>query len=186
MTKQKVKTGKVLLAEPFMLDNNFKRAAVLVCDYAKDEGTVGFIINKPLDMRVDDLIVDFPEFDAEVFFGGPVQTDTIHYLHNVGELLDESTKIVDGLYWGGDFEKLKFLITQGLIEPKNIRFFVGYTGWSEGQLEEELKLGSWVISDMYANYLFKSPPDYLWQEIMEKIGDPYSVIAQMPDGVSWN
>src|SRR5690606_33036284 len=117
-----------------MLDNNFKRSAVLVCDYVKAEGTVGFILNKPLDMRVDDLVADFPEFDAEVFFGGPVQTDTIHYLHNVGELLDESTKIVDGVYWGGDFDKLKFLISQGLIEPKNIRFFVGYSGWSEGQL----------------------------------------------------
>lgn len=185
MAETDIKSGRVLLAEPFMQDMNFKRSAVLLCEH-NEEGSLGFILNKRLEMRVDELIADFPEFEAEVYFGGPVQTDTIHYVHNVGDLLEESTKVGEGVYWGGDFEKLKFLITSQLIKPGNIRFFVGYSGWSEGQLQDELTIGSWVVADMDSNYLFKSKPEELWQQIMENKGDAYSVIAQMPDAVNWN
>lgn len=185
MVREEVKSGKILLAEPFMLDPNFKRSAVLLCEHS-DEGSVGFIMNKPLNMRIDELIEEFPEFDAEVFFGGPVQTDTIHYVHNVGELLEESIKVVDGVYWGGDFEKLKFLISSQLILPQNIRFFLGYSGWTEGQLLDEMVYGSWVLADMDANYLFNSKPDLLWQQVMYNKGNAYTVIAQMPDNYTWN
>ena len=136
MTKREIKTGSVLLAEPFMFDSNFKRSAILLCEH-NEEGSIGFILNKELDMQVDELIADFPSFDGKVFFGGPVQTDTIHYIHNVGNLLEDSVKVVPGVYWGGDFEKLKFLIQSDMIKPHNIRFFVGYSGWSDGQLGDE-------------------------------------------------
>jgi putative transcriptional regulator len=185
MTKVKIKSGKVLLSEPFMLDPNFKRSAVLLCEHS-EEGTIGFILNKRLDMRVDELITDFPEFNVSVFFGGPVQTDTIHYVHNVGDLLEDSRKVTDGVWWGGNFEKLKFLITSQLITPANIRFFVGYAGWSEGQLPDEMNFGSWVVADMHPNYIFKSRPEQLWQQIMSNKGDTYTVIATMPDAVTWN
>lgn len=185
MIGEDIKQGDILLAEPFMLDPNFKRSAVLLCEHGP-EGTVGFILNKPLNMRIDELVDGFPEFDSEVLFGGPVQTDTIHYIHNVGSLLEDSREVIDGVYWGGDFEKLKFLISSKLIQPNNIRFFVGYSGWSEGQLIDEMGYGSWVLAEMHANYLFKSSPQDLWQQVMENKGDTFSVIAQLPDGLSWN
>ncbi|RMF28442.1 MAG: YqgE/AlgH family protein [Bacteroidetes bacterium] len=185
MAKAKIRSGQVLLAEPFMLDPNFKRSAVLLCEHGP-EGSIGFIFNKRLDMRVDSLINDFPEFNSRVFFGGPVQTDTIHYLHNVGDLLEGSIQVAEGVWWGGDFQKLKFLIDSQLVLPKNIRFFVGYSGWSEGQLESELEWGSWVMADMDPNYLFKSRPEQLWSQIMRNKGSTYTVIAQMPDAVTWN
>ncbi|MBR9920585.1 MAG: YqgE/AlgH family protein [Bacteroidetes bacterium] len=180
-----VKGGNVLLSEPFMLDSNFKRAAILLCEH-NPEGSLGFIMNKPLNMRIDDLIADFPEFEAEVFFGGPVQTDTIHYVHNLGDLLDDSVQVSKGIYWGGDFEKLKFLISNKLVKPYSIRFFVGYSGWSEGQLIDEMDYGSWVMADMHPNYIFKSKPAELWKLIMENKGNAYTVIAQMPDGINYN
>ena len=186
MESTRVKSGQILIAEPFMWDSNFKRSVVLLCDHSSEEGSLGFILNKPLDMRIDQLVADFPEFDAPVFFGGPVQTDTVHYVHSVGDLLDGSTLISKGVYWGGEFEKLKALIRSQLIEPKDIRFFVGYSGWSEGQLLDELAEGSWVIAEMHANYLFKADPDELWKEVMAHQGAAYSVIAQMPDYVNWN
>lgn len=185
MVENDVKTGKVLVAEPFMLDPNFRRTAVLVCEH-NAEGSVGFIMNKPLKMRIDELVEDFPEFDAEVFFGGPVQTDTIHYIHNVGELLEESIKVAKGVFWGGDFEKLKFLVSSNLILPKNIRFFVGYSGWTEGQLKDEMAYGSWVMANMHPNYLFKAKPDKLWKQVMYNKGEAYTVIAQMSEGVNLN
>ena len=181
-----LKIGAILLAEPFMLDPNFKRAAVFMCDHGKD-GSIGFVINRPLNHRINSSLEDFPDFEAEVFFGGPVEPETtLHYLHNVGDLLEGSIKVSNGVYWGGDFEKLKFLISSELINPNNIRFFLGYTGWGEGQLEEEMSTGSWVIADADANYLFKMEPTQLWQEIMEKKGSIYTVIAQMPDSANWN
>ena len=184
--KNKVTIGKILLAEPFMVDSNFKRSVVLICDHTQDDGTVGFILNKNLGLPITELILEFPDFDSLVYYGGPVQTDSIHYIHNVGDLLENSTKIVDGVWWGGDFEKLKFLIASKLIHPKNIRFFVGYSGWSPGQLTNEMEYNSWVLSEMYANYLFKSEPDSLWQKVMKNKGDRFEVIADMPDGVNWN
>jgi len=185
MTYSNARKGKVLLAEPFSLDSNFKRSAVVLTEH-DEEGSVGFIINKPLQIKVEELLSDFPEFEAKVYFGGPVATDSIHYLHNVGDLLDDSVKVRRGIYWGGDFDKLKFLIDSKLILPKNIRFYVGYSGWSSGQLKEELTYGSWVLADMHANYLFKAKPEALWETIMTNKGNAYSVIAQMPDNPNWN
>ena len=180
-----VKSGDVLLSEPFMWDNNFKRAAILLCEHTQD-GTLGFILNKPLNMRIDELIGDFPDCEAEVYFGGPVQTDTIHYVHNVGDLLEDSTKVVDGVYWGGSYSKLKFLIENGLIKPENIRFFVGYSGWSSGQLNEELETGSWIVTEMFANYLFRLDAQQLWSKMMYDKGNTFTVIAQMPEGTDCN
>ncbi|MEO1258012.1 MAG: YqgE/AlgH family protein [Bacteroidota bacterium] len=185
MINRPARIGDVLLSEPFMLDSNFKRSAVLLCEHGED-GSIGFILNKKLDMRVDELIADFPEFDAPVYFGGPVQTDTIHYVHNMGELLEDSHEVSKGVWWGGSFEKLKFLISSELVTPKNIRFFVGYSGWSNGQLVEEMELSSWVIADMHPNYLFKSKPTQLWEQIMSNKGDAYTVIATLPDGATYN
>ena len=99
---------------------------MLVADHNEEEGTVGFIINKPLSVKINELVEDFPEIEGLAYYGGPVATNTIHYIHNVGLLLDGSTEIGPGVYWGGEFEKLKFLITHEMIKGENIRFFVGY------------------------------------------------------------
>ena len=180
-----IQSGHLLLAEPFMLDPYFRRAAVLLCEH-HDQGTLGFILNKNIDMSINDLMSDFPNMDAEVYYGGPVQTDTLHYVHNVGELLDDSVKIGEGMWWGGDFEKLKFLVTSDLIKPENIRFFVGYSGWSAGQLTDELESGSWVVANSDANYIFRTKPAALWSTAMHNKGNLFEVLADMPEDISWN
>jgi putative transcriptional regulator len=180
-----VKTGQVLLAEPFMLDPYFKRAVVLLCEH-HDQGSLGFILNKHIDMPISDLVADFPVFDGPVFYGGPVHTDTLHYIHNVGDLLEDSVKVADGVWWGGDFENLKFLISSQLIGPQNIRFFIGYSGWSSGQLEDEMEIGSWVTAPMDANYLFKTEPENLWSQVMYNKGDLFEIISDLPEQIIWN
>jgi putative transcriptional regulator len=179
-TFKDVKTGKLMVAEPFMLDPHFRRSVVLLTEHSP-EGSVGFIINKMLDMKLNDIITELPEFNAPLFYGGPVQTDSIHYLHNVGELLDGSTRLSSGVYWGGDWDQLKFLIESKLIEPKHIRFFIGYSGWGETQLRDEFKEGSWIVSDMHANYLFNAQPNTLWRTILQHKGNAFSIIADMQD-----
>lgn len=179
------KTGTLLLAEPFMLDPNFKRSAVLLVEHGA-EGSVGFVLNRQTEIRVDEVIQDFPEIDAKIYYGGPVGTDTIHYLHCKQDLLEGSDEVCPGVYWGGDFERLKFFIRQQLIQPQDIRFFLGYSGWSEDQLTEELESGSWVTAPMFANYLFKSQPENLWSQVMNNKGSAFSVIAQMGEEPHYN
>lgn len=182
-----IKSGNILIAEPFMLDTNFKRAVICLCDHSEQEGSVGFILNRRMNLKLSELIPDIEnEEEYNVFYGGPVATDTIHYIHNVGDLLEDSIKVSRGIYWGGNFEKLKFLINSGLIKPNNIRFYLGYSGWSAGQLQEELESGSWLISQVDPNYVFKSVSALLWKQTLSNKGDLYSVIAQMPSTISLN
>ncbi|MCO6460622.1 MAG: YqgE/AlgH family protein [Saprospiraceae bacterium] len=186
MLKDKeVKQGDILLAEPFMADSYFIKAAILVTDY-HPTGTVGFILNKPINMKVNDLLLNFPEFDGDVFFGGPVGTDTIHFLHNLGDLLEGSRLVANGVYWGGNFDKLKFLIKSGLVQPNQIRFYVGYSGWSPGQLEEEINNSSWVISHNDPNYVFKSPSDQLWKQVLMNKGEIYAILSELPENTNYN
>ncbi len=185
MVKNEVAGGKMLLAEPFMIDPNFKRSAVLLCEHSR-EGSLGFILNKQLNTRIDELLNEFPEFPVNIFFGGPVQTDTIHFIHRAGELLEGSVPIGNGLYLGGEFEQLKFLISSQLLTEKDIRFFLGYSGWSEGQLSEETNYGSWIVTDMDPNYLFNMPPESLWPTAMYNKGDAYAVMSELPENMIWN
>ena len=173
--------SSILLAQPFMLDPNFKRAVVLIAEHSEEEGSIGFILNKPFEININDLIPDFPKIESGVFLGGPVANETLHFIHDVGQLLDESNKISSGVYWGGDFEKLKFLIQSKLVQPHNIRFFLGYSGWSSGQLEDEMEYGSWILAEMDPNYAFKSKYNSLWNQVMKNKGGQYSVIAEMPE-----
>jgi putative transcriptional regulator len=184
-SKVEINRGTILLAEPFMLDPGFRRSVVLLCDHSP-EGTVGFILNKPLDMEVSGLIRDFPEYSSGVFYGGPVATDTLHYLHTIGHILDESIEIGNGVFWGGNFKQLKALIAQEMVTPETLRFFVGYSGWSGGQLLDELDYGSWITAKMDINYLFNSEYTSLWNTILKHKGDNFSIIAEMPESTSWN
>jgi putative transcriptional regulator len=169
-TFSQLKTGKLIIAEPFMLDPHFRRSVVLLTEHRED-GTVGFIMNKMLDARLNDVVADFPKFDAPLF-----------YLHNVGELLEGSTRISSGVYWGGNWQNLKFLIDAKLIEPKHIRFFIGYSSWAEGQLREEMQdYKSWLVGDMHANYLFHAQPKTLWRTVLQHKGNAFSIIADMPE-----
>src|SRR3954464_13038426 len=101
--------GRILISEPFLLVSYFKRAVILLGEHS-EEGTVGFILNKPTDLKLNDALEDFPPFDAQLYFGGPVQTDTIHFLHTLGPKLEGCKEILPGIFWGGDLETLKLLI----------------------------------------------------------------------------
>lgn len=180
-----IHAGNIMIVEPFMLDPHFKRAVVLICEH-HDLGTTGLLLNKPIEVYIHKIVPGFPESKAQVYIGGPVEVDSLHFLHNVGDMLDDSLEISKGIYWGGDFEKLQFLMETGVIKDNNIKFFLGYTGWSEGQLEEELKEQTWIIDQMDPNYLFKIKPIVLWQTVLHNKGDRFTVIAQIPDTESLN
>ena len=181
-----VDKSKLLVSDPYLYDQNFRRSVVLLAEHSIQKGTVGFILNKPLKIPVDSLLSDFPDFTSHVYYGGPVNTERIHFIHTAGDILDGSIPITDGLYWGGDYSKLKFLVQSKLITEKNIRFFIGYSGWDYQQLKSEMEVGSWLVAKGDVNYIFNSKTSGLWKSVLENMGDRYAVIAQMPDQIVLN
>jgi putative transcriptional regulator len=179
------KQGRVLISEPFLNDTYFKRSVVLLTEHSS-EGSIGFVLNKPVDLSVNDVLSDFPEIDTEVSIGGPVNTNTIHYIHTLGDTIPNSVKVLKDLYWGGDFEVVKDMIAAGRIKGSEIRFFLGYAGWSPNQLENELSENAWLVSEMKAEQIMCSPGDDLWKKILEKSGDKYKTWVNFPENPSLN
>ncbi len=177
--KNQLSKGILLVAEPFMLDPNFRRGVILLCDHQND-GSFGFILNKPIEMNINDLLSSFPDFESEVYYGGPVQTDTIHYLHTKGDLLPNSIEVLQGIWWGGDFEVLKKEVSDGKIKQEDIRFFVGYSGWSEGQLDEEQQYPSWLTATASHEFIFTDDWKNLWRDVLHQEGGRYAIIGSMP------
>ncbi len=163
-----------------MLDPNFKRAAIALVDH-HDEGTVGFVLNSTTDAKVSTLLQGFPAFEGLVHLGGPVQQDTLHFIHTLGKLIDGAHHIDNELFWGGSFEQLTDLITEGIADPSNVRFYLGYSGWSPGQLLEECEEGTWVFADLTPELVFNTSHDQVWPKAMQRLGDTFAVISEMDE-----
>lgn len=176
----KVKAGRILLAEPLMMDPYFRRAVVYVAE-CNDKGAFGLIINKPIPMFLNEAVANAPKLDTKLGLGGPVENQTLHYLHRKGDLVPHSLEVADGIFWGGDFETVKKLIAKGDMGPNDIRMFVGYAGWSEGQMAEEMERKSWVVAPGGQELVFDTPRESLWQTIMQRMGAPYSYMVNLPE-----
>lgn len=179
------KQGRVLISEPFLNDTYFRRSVVLLTEHTK-EGSVGFVLNKPVDLSVNDVLADFPSIDAEISIGGPVNTNTVHYIHTIGSDIPNAVKVLDDLYWGGDFEAVKEMIISGRLRGHEIRFFLGYAGWSPNQLDNELSENAWLVSEMNAAQIMKGPDNNLWREILKKSGDKYKTWVNFPENPGLN
>ena len=182
----KPKKGDLLIAEPSIIgDIAFNRSIVLLADHNK-EGSIGFILNKPLEYTINDLI---PEIEAEfkVYNGGPVEQDNLYFIHKVPDLIPNSIEISLGIYWGGDFNKVAELIAQKKLSEKNIRFFLGYSGWEANQLDEELKSNSWVVTEnIYKKGIIEKDYEAFWKEKMLEFGGEYSIWSNAPENPSLN
>lgn len=177
--------GRILIAEPFLPGSYFSRSVVFLVAYS-NKGTVGFILNKEIEFELRDVFPDFPDFEARVFLGGPVSTDSIYYIHKLGKKLPGSINVLGDLYWGGDFEALKMQIAAGKVQPDEIHFFLGYSGWDEGQLEDELKGDSWLVTDVDEASVMREFHDESWTEFAKKAGSRYSIWEHFPEDPNYN
>ncbi len=181
MTTEKLEKGQLLIAEPSIIgDLSFNRSVILLADH-NHEGSVGFILNKPLDYTISDLI---PEIEAsfKIYNGGPVEQDNLYFIHTIPELITGSIEISNGIFWGGDFELTRSLINEGKINKENIRFFLGYTGWSANQLEGELKENSWIMSkNIYKSTILSKSSSQFWKEKIIELGGDYLIWSNAPE-----
>lgn len=178
------KRGRIIISEPFLPGNYFSRSTILLVEHS-DKGAIGFILNKPVETAVKDLFKDFPDFGAEVYVGGPVGNESIYYIHTLGDKLHGSIHVKDNLYWGGDFDHLKALIGAGLVELNQVRFFIGYSGWSEGQLEKEIIENSWLVTDAPVEAIMNSDEDF-WIDSVKNAGGHYELWQNFPEDPTLN
>lgn len=171
--------GILLIAEPFLKDPNFLRTVVLLCNH-NDQGSFGFVLNKPFEQTLDNLLENFDGFTLPVYYGGPVQTDTIHFLHQYPDLIPDGVKIGTDIYWGGNFETVAALIKSNSINLNKIKFFIGYSGWSADQLTSELDEKSWLTVPATKNLIFNTIATEVWKKSLQHLGGEYEIFINYP------
>lgn len=178
--------GSLLLSEPFMLDPNFKRSVVFLTEHT-EIGSIGYMLNQKSEFLLKDVLPDFENAFFPVYVGGPVGSDTLHFLHTCYDRMNSGTEISRGIYWGGNFETLQVLLAEQMIKAEEIKFFAGYSGWGEGQLNEELSQNSWLVTNTYdAKTVFVQDEENLWKEVLKGLGPKYAHIANFPEDPMWN
>ncbi len=174
-----ISAGKLLIADPFLKDPNFKRSVVFICEH-KDEGSFGFVLNRPHDQLLGELLQGFESSTFPVYYGGPVQLDTLHFLHQCPDLIPGGVEVTDGIYWGGEFEAVLDMLKLNKLNNSNIRFFIGYSGWSQGQLEEEMNIKSWITTDATQPLIFPKNVNETWKEALKQLGGDYVQLINYP------
>lgn len=186
MFSEEPQKGKLLIAEPTLTgDMSFNRSVILLAEH-NDEGSVGFILNKPLDYDISELVSEI-KVSLQVFNGGPVEQDNLYFIHKVPHLIEDSIEISDGIYWGGDFESIVDLLNHNIIDDADIRFFLGYSGWASLQLSQELHSKSWVVvPNAYQSDIIQKSSDAFWKEKMLELGGEYLIWSNAPENPNLN
>jgi putative transcriptional regulator len=177
--KIKPEKGRLLISEPFLPDPNFERTVVLLCDH-NEEGSFGFVLNKPSILKLSEVMESIHNMDEILYVGGPVQQDSLHFIHR-NITLDNAVEIGEGISWGGSFESLVLMAGTKQLSPSDIRFFLGYSGWGPGQLEAELEDDSWIVCDRVTNdLLFDTEPQLMWKKALDNLGGRFSMYSNYP------
>jgi len=177
--------GKILISEPFLPDTFFNRSIVYLTDHTP-QGSVGFVLNKKLDLKISSAIEGFNGWHENLNMGGPVAPDTLHYLHSQGDLIPKSVHVSGDIFWGGDIDIIRELIKTGKLQQSQIRFFLGYSGWSAGQLERELSENSWVITSVNSEIIMNNRGDDTWKNVLRSFKNKYRIWADFPDSPEMN
>lgn len=177
--------GNMLIAEPFLKDPNFSRTVVILCEYLP-EGSVGFVLSRTLESTLAELLPDLTKLPIPVHYGGPVQQDTLHFLHRKPELIKGGMPLNQDVHWGGDFSEAIDLLHKGLLNESDIRFFLGYSGWSAGQLDKELGEHTWLICPGTTELIFHPSPTQIWKDALLHMGGEYRQLIHYPSDPQLN
>ena len=177
--------GSLLISAPMMEDPNFRRSVVLICEH-NEKGSFGLTLNRPIDATLSDVLEGIYAFDPSLHLGGPVQRDTLHFVHRAGERIPGGIDLPGSVTWGGTFDAVQEMARAGDLSDDDIRFFLGYSGWSPGQLEDELDEEAWIVAPGGAHVLFEESPDELWRAVLRRLGGEYALLSTFPDDPRMN
>lgn len=182
-----LKKGSFLIASPELEPSIFSRSIILLCEHT-DSGSFGLIINKPLHVEIPEDIVDPNQVsnpNIGIRAGGPIQPNQMMLLHSSPDLGQATTlQVCDHVYLGGDLEFLQESI--GKSSGPSILICFGYVGWGPTILEKEYLNGAWILSKADQNYVFHTPPDKLWQQVLRDMGGKYTTLSMIPEDLNLN
>jgi len=171
--------GKLLIADPFLKDPNFMRTVVFICEH-QQEGSLGFVLNRKYKHNIGELISNLEGCEFPVYYGGPVQLDTVHFLHRCPELIPGGIEVINGIYWGGEFDDVIACIHNNALQQAMIRFYIGYSGWGESQLEGEMKEKTWLTTDANKKLVFHGDTNSIWPDALKQMGNEYAQLINYP------
>jgi putative transcriptional regulator len=173
--------GIFLVASPGLRDPNFRQTVVLLCEHG-DEGALGVVVNRPTAMLLSEAVPQIPVLEGQrhaLFSGGPVQPNQIMILSRLNQEPVDQHHVFDGVYLGGDLGVLERVLT-AQSGTDAFRAYVGYAGWGPGQLENEMKTGSWITLPADTAVVFDKDPARIWSDVMRSLGGRYAIYADMP------
>jgi len=174
-----IAAGKILIADPFLRDPNFMRSVIFLCEH-QPEGSFGFVLSRTYPTPIGELIEGLEGCKFPVYYGGPVQTDTLHFLHRSPGLITGGVEVANGIYWGGEFSDVVQLIQQNKLSLINIRFFIGYSGWGGGQLESEMEQKTWLVTEGNKKLVFQTETGAIWKDALKQKGGEYQQLINYP------
>lgn len=172
-------SGILLIADPFLKDPNFLRSVVLLCEH-QTEGSFGFVLNRIMEDTLDQLVPGFEGIAFPVFDGGPVQKDSLHFLHQLPDDIPGGQEVAKGVYWGGDFDTVIELAKEGKLNADKIRFFIGYSGWGEGQLKTEMEEKTWLTVEANRKLVFHHNHQEIWKDALRHLGGKFEMMINFP------
>ena len=173
--------GRILISEPFLQSVYFQRAVILLIEHNL-KGSMGFVLNKQTNLVVNDFFPELKDFPSiPIYLGGPVNANHLFFIHSLeSDIIPNGVKIMDNLYFDGDFERLKRYILEGGIVNGNVKFFLGYSGWTENQLNEEILRDSWLVGNSSHTNMMLAEDDSFWNHSLDSLGSPYSTWKNYP------
>jgi len=181
-----LKQGNLIISNPFLFnDSYFNRSVILLANH-KTSNSIGFILNKPFNISLNSIIPEIKQ-KFDVFAGGPVETDNLFFIHDSPNLIPNSKKIENNLYWGGDFDSTIKLLNSKSILNNNIKFFLGYSGWTKNQLKNEYNANSWIIKqNTYKEKIIIEDYKNMWKNQIKLSGSKYDIWLNSPENPNFN
>lgn len=170
--------GAILISHPFLKDPHFKRTVVIICEH-NAKGSFGFVVNKLLKHEGKCTTINYSD-NFLLHLGGPVEKDTLHFLHTRPDVIGGGRHLWDGIYWGGNYEEAMEAITLQSVMPSELKFFLGYSGWGSGQLQQECEADTWMVDVAMRKIIFHEPVEDIWKKSLEAMGDEYEQMANYP------
>ena len=179
------KKGRLLISEPSLSDLTFFKSVILITHHNSDE-SIGLVLNQGTKINLNEILDNVPLNDLPVYIGGPVEKNTVQFIHTLGDIIPNAQQITKKLYWGGDFDKTLELMSKHKISRNQIRFFAGYSGWSENQLDNEIRENSWIIHESNVRLCMQYSTEKLWSDLIRTKKQKYAIWANMPKNPSMN
>lgn len=181
--------GSLLFAMPQLMDPNFMHGIVLMIEH-NESGAYGLLLNRPFGLDLDALLPDAAGLTGKGFpvhDGGPVNEDQLQFVHRIPEVIPGGVQLADDLYFGGEATAMIEAVGQGRATTDDLRLFVGNSGWSGGQLDEELKESTWMPSPPNTSVVFDpNLEEASWRRAFRSLGPDGEGLSRMPPDPSWN